>query len=136
MELFAAEPEIVNPIDITWDERGRLWVVETLDYPNEFKPDRKGLDRIKDPWKIRMGMALRQINHLRAEGLNIPTGLVLANGGVIVAQAPDMLFFKDTDGTTTGQMYRKSCSQAGAPPTHTPARTTCVTGWITRSGAR
>src|SRR5690606_35465319 len=35
IELFASEPDIVNPMTMAWDERGRLFVVETLDYPNE-----------------------------------------------------------------------------------------------------
>ena len=46
MELFASEPNVINPIYMTWDERGRLWVVESVDYPNEFKDGRKGNDRI------------------------------------------------------------------------------------------
>ncbi|MGO8056185.1 DUF7133 domain-containing protein, partial [Rhizobium leguminosarum] len=33
LQLFAAEPDIINPIFMNWDERGRLWVIETVDYP-------------------------------------------------------------------------------------------------------
>ena len=33
LELFASEPDIINPIGLAWDERGRLWVAETVDYP-------------------------------------------------------------------------------------------------------
>ena len=33
IRLFAAEPQVVNPIAINWDQRGRLWVVEAFDYP-------------------------------------------------------------------------------------------------------
>ncbi len=47
LQLFAAEPDVVNPIYMNWDERGRLWVIETVDYPNEIKDDDKGDDRIK-----------------------------------------------------------------------------------------
>ena len=47
LELFASEPDLVNPIYFQWDEGGRLWVVETVDYPNELKDGRKGNDRIK-----------------------------------------------------------------------------------------
>src|SRR3546814_18169109 len=48
LELFAAEPDIINPIAMAWDERGRLWVIETKDYPNTVieKPG-VGDDRIK-----------------------------------------------------------------------------------------
>ena len=38
---------VVNPIYMNWDERGRLWVIETVDYPNEVKDDDIGDDRIK-----------------------------------------------------------------------------------------
>jgi type 1 glutamine amidotransferase len=34
LELFASEPDIINPIAMVWDEKGRLWVIETVDYPN------------------------------------------------------------------------------------------------------
>ncbi|MCB1063853.1 MAG: ThuA domain-containing protein, partial [Verrucomicrobiae bacterium] len=46
LELFAAEPDIVNPITLAWDERGRLWVAETVDYPNDVR-DGSGNDTIK-----------------------------------------------------------------------------------------
>ena len=97
LELFAAEPDVVNPIDMTWDERGRLWVVETIDYPNEFEPDRRGNDRIRI-LEDTNGDGKADAITLFADSLNIPTGITLANGGAIVAQAPDMLFLKDTDG--------------------------------------
>ena len=35
LELFASEPDIVKPIAFSFDERGRLWVIEAIDYPNE-----------------------------------------------------------------------------------------------------
>jgi hypothetical protein len=37
VSLFAAEPEVIKPIWLAWDERGRLWIAETVDYPNEIK---------------------------------------------------------------------------------------------------
>lgn len=97
LELFAAEPDLVNPIDMDWDERGRLWVVESLDYPNTFSDDRQGNDRVKI-LEDTDGDGRADKTTIFADGLNIPTSLVLSNGGVIVAQAPDMLFLKDVDG--------------------------------------
>jgi hypothetical protein len=97
VHLFAAEPAIANPIDLTWDERGRLWLLESVDYPNEFAENRIGNDRISIHEDTDGdGMADRAT--VFAEGLNIATSLVLVNGGVIVAQAPDFLFLRDTDG--------------------------------------
>src|SRR5688572_15198382 len=45
--LFANEPDIVKPIWIAWDHRGRLWIAETIDYPNEMQPPGQGRDRLK-----------------------------------------------------------------------------------------
>src|ERR1041384_3990709 len=47
VRLFAAEPDVVNPVAMTWDERGRLWVLELYEYPLGTPPDQKGRDRIK-----------------------------------------------------------------------------------------
>ena len=44
VELFAAEPLIYRPICMNWDEKGRLWIAETVDYPNELKPKGDGRD--------------------------------------------------------------------------------------------
>lgn len=97
IELFAAEPDIVNPIDMAWDEEGRLWVTETVDYPNKFMDDREGNDRIKILEDTNGDGRADNIT-VFAEGLNIATSLVLSDGGVIVAQAPDFFFLKDTNG--------------------------------------
>ena len=45
VSLFAAEPNIINPIALAWDERGRLWVVQSMDYPHELENEVGG-DRI------------------------------------------------------------------------------------------
>ncbi|MEX1011169.1 MAG: PVC-type heme-binding CxxCH protein [Balneolaceae bacterium] len=97
VELFASEPDVINPIDMTWDEKGRLWVVETVDYPNDFAPDRIGNDRIK-VLEDTNGDGRADNVTVFAEGLNIPTSLTLWNGGVIVAHAPDYIYLKDTTG--------------------------------------
>ena len=47
IRLFASEPEVVNPVAMTWDERGRLWVLELYEYPLGVKKGEKPRDRIK-----------------------------------------------------------------------------------------
>jgi type 1 glutamine amidotransferase len=47
VQLFAAEPDIVRPIAMAWDARGRLWIAESVDYPNDMQPPGQGHDRIK-----------------------------------------------------------------------------------------
>ncbi|MGH7500480.1 MAG: PVC-type heme-binding CxxCH protein [Longimicrobiales bacterium] len=98
VEPWAAEPLIQNIIDFTWDARGRLWVIETVDYPNVVLPEgQAGHDRILI-LEDADGDGRADASRVFAEGLNLATSLVFANGGVIVGQAPHMLFFKDTNG--------------------------------------
>ncbi|MEX1182362.1 MAG: PVC-type heme-binding CxxCH protein, partial [Gemmatimonadota bacterium] len=99
VELFASEPDIVNPIDMTWDERGRLWVIESLEYPypRQLWPDGGGKDRITIV-EDTDGDGRADEFTVFADGLNIPTSIAFANGGVIVHQAPQTLFLQDTDG--------------------------------------
>lgn len=95
-ELFAAEPNIINPIALTWDERGRLWVVQSMDYPHELENEVGG-DRIticEDTDQD--GKADKFIDF--ATGQSLTTGIVKVKDGVIVAQAPNMVFLKDSDG--------------------------------------
>src|SRR6266542_94524 len=46
VRLFASEPEVVNPVAMTWDARGRLWVLELYEYPKGALKGQKGRDRI------------------------------------------------------------------------------------------
>ena len=96
VELYAAEPNIINPIAFAWDERGRLWVIQSQDYPHGLDNDVGG-DRIticEDTDED--GKADSFIDFATEQSLS--TGIVIVNGGAIVAQAPDMFFLEDTDG--------------------------------------
>lgn len=96
VNLFAAEPMLVNPIHMTWDSQGRLWVICSTSYP-QVLPGEKPNDQIvilEDTDQD--GRADKST--VFADGLYVPTGLELGDGGVYVANAPDLLFLKDTDG--------------------------------------
>lgn len=98
LKLFASEPDIVNPIAMSWDEKGRLWVVETVDYPNSFKEmSGQANDRIKI-CEDTDGDGVADKFTVFAEGLNIATSMTFVNDGVLVAMAPYFIFMKDTDG--------------------------------------
>jgi putative membrane-bound dehydrogenase-like protein len=97
LQLFASEPDIVKPIAFTWDHRGRLYVLESVDYPSTFTEQWQGHDRIIICEDTK-GTGKADKFTVFAEGLNIATGLTFANGGVLVTQAPNILFLKDTDG--------------------------------------
>jgi len=97
LSLFAADPEIAKPIAMAWDHRGRLWIAETIDYPNDLQPAGKGHDRIKI-CEDTDGDGRADTFTVFAESLSIPTSICFTRGGVVVHQAPDTLFLKDTDG--------------------------------------
>jgi putative membrane-bound dehydrogenase-like protein len=117
VELFAAEPEIYRPICMTWDERGRLWIAESTDYPNQKRRDGQGHDRITI-CEDTDGDGKADSFRVFATGLNIPTSLLCANGGVIVLQAPDTLFLKDTDGDGKADLRKVLFSGWGIADTH------------------
>ncbi len=95
--LFAAEPDITKPIALAWDERGRLWVAETVDYPNEQQPEGQGRDRIKI-CEDTNGDGKADKFTVFADKLSIPTSLCFGNGGLIVIEGGHTLFLKDTNG--------------------------------------
>ncbi len=97
LQLFASEPDIVRPIALAWDERGRLWVIETPDYPHALAEGGRGTDRITI-CEDTDGDGKADKYTVFADQLNIPTSMVFARGGLIVAQAPHFLFLKDTNG--------------------------------------
>ncbi len=98
LELFASEPDIINPIDLNWDERGRLWVIETVDYPNTVREDKStGDDVIKILEDTDQDGRADKVT-IFAEKLNLPTSFTFWNGGIVVSEAPYFLFLKDTDG--------------------------------------
>ncbi|WP_197091546.1 PVC-type heme-binding CxxCH protein [Sphingobacterium endophyticum] len=118
LELFASEPEIKKPIAMDWDERGRLWIIETIDYPNTVKSDKgKGGDRITICEDTDNDGKADKFT-VFAEGLNLPTSLVFADGGVIVAQAPHFLFLKDTNGDDKADVRKVLIDGWGTFDTH------------------
>jgi putative membrane-bound dehydrogenase-like protein len=117
VELFASEPEIIKPLTFSFDERGRLWVVETYDYPNEILDGQPGDDRIKILEDTNGDGRADKVT-VFADHLNIPTSLVFANGGVIVAQAPNFLFLKDTDGDDRADVREVLMTGWGTRDTH------------------
>jgi putative membrane-bound dehydrogenase-like protein len=97
VRLFASEPEVVNPVAMTWDERGRLWVLELYEYPKGAKKGEKGHDRIKILEDVD-GDGKADKVAVFADGYSLATGLALGQNGVYLGVAPDLLFLEDTNG--------------------------------------
>src|SRR5438309_410699 len=90
--LFAAEPEVINPVAMTWDARGRLWVVELYEYPLGAPPGTKPRDCIKILEDTDNDGRADKVT-LFTNGLNLATGILIGHNGVYVGQAPDLLHF-------------------------------------------
>ncbi len=93
IELVAAEPQVVDPIAMAFDERSRLFVVEMGDYPISQKP----LSRVK-LLEDQDGDGRFERSTVFVDRLHFAHGVIPWKGGIIVTCAPDILYFADTDG--------------------------------------
>ena len=99
VNLFASEvefPNLANPVQFTFDAKGRLWVCNMESYP-QYLPGKLPNDKILI-YEDTNGDGKADKETVFADGLHVPTGLELYNGGVIVAQQPNVMYLKDTDG--------------------------------------
>jgi len=120
VSLFASEPEIIKPLWLAWDERGRLWIAETVDYPNELKPEGEGRDRLKI-CEDTNGDGRADKFTIFVDKLSIPTSFVFANGGVIVIHSGKTEFFKDTNGDDKADENKVLFAGWGMRDTHATA---------------
>jgi glucose/arabinose dehydrogenase len=115
VELVASEPDIVNPVAMTIDERGRFWITESLEYPR--REPGPGKDRVKVLEDTNGDGVVDKVT-VFAEGLNIPSGIAVGAGGVWVANAPDILFMQDTDGDGKADKQEVVVTGFGRADTH------------------
>ena len=115
VELVAAEPDLINPVAMTFDERGRIWVTESFEYPRT-EPG-PGKDRVKILEDTDLDGNVDRVT-VFAEGLNIPSGIAVGYGGVWVANSPDLLFMQDTDGDGKADKTEVVVTGFGRTDTH------------------
>jgi lysophospholipase L1-like esterase len=99
VELFASEetfPELVNPVQMAFDTKGRLWVACWKNYPH-WQPKTPMDDKLLI-LEDTNGDGKADKRTVFAGDLNNPTGFEFYGGGVIVAQQPNLVFLKDTNG--------------------------------------
>ena len=89
--LVASEPDIINPTAFTFDDQGRIWVTESLEYPRESAGI--GHDRIKILESTHHDGHFDKVTVYK-DDLNIPAGIVIGNGGVYVTNSPDVYFLQ------------------------------------------
>ncbi len=118
--LFAAEPDIMKPIAFAWDNRGRLWVAETSDYPHGLVNDQQGHDKIVICEDTK-GTGRADKFTVFADHLNIPTSFTFENSGIIVSQPPNFLFLKDSKGDDHADIHQVIMTGWGVRDTHAQA---------------
>jgi putative membrane-bound dehydrogenase-like protein len=120
LKLFASEPDIAKPIAFAWDDRGRCWVVETRDYPHGIQENGEGQDSIKI-CEDTDGDGKADKFTVFADKLNLPTGIVFARKGIIVAAPPKFLYLEDTDGDDKADKRETIIDCWGIRDTHAQA---------------
>jgi putative membrane-bound dehydrogenase-like protein len=109
MQLVAAEPLLTDPVDLAYDEDGRAYVVEMRDYPF---PEEKNAEPKEFIGQVRLlvdddGDGRMDRSTVFADKLAWPTSVACWEGGVFVAAAPDIWYFKDTDGDGIADVREK-----------------------------
>lgn len=94
IELVAAEPTVTDPIAMSFDEAGRMYVIEMRDY-SEHPEDNLGRVRLLEDSDAD---GYFEKSSIFADELSWPTAIFASQGGVYVAAAPHIFFLRDQDG--------------------------------------
>lgn len=115
---FVSDPELKGkPIAMNWDARGRLWVCETYDYPNELQPPAQGRDRIRICEDTDHDGVADKFQ-VFAEKLSIPTGIVFYRGGAVVQDGTETVYLRDTNGDDVADERKVLITGWGLGDTH------------------
>lgn len=101
VELIAAEPWVRDPVHLSWDARGRMYVTEMIDYPTGPEPLGR-IVRIEDT----NGDGRMDRNTIFAEGLSFPMCATPWRNGVLVLSDTNLLYLEDVDGDGTADVRR------------------------------
>ena len=121
VELFASEPLVFDPVEMVFDENGKIYVCEMLDYPDDppaGKPARSRIVLLEDT----DGDGKPDKRTVFADNVLEVSGIMPWKGGLIVTSAPDILYFKDTDGD--GKADVRQVLYTGFPKVNPEARVT------------
>lgn len=129
IELVASDPEIHSPLSINFDNRGRLWVTDTIEYPTPPKgPGRDALKVFEDA----DGDGRYDTMTTLVDGLSMPTGAEPIPGGALVFSVPSIFGCYDTDGDGRIDQRRVLYTEFGNIDAHgmNNGFTRWVDGWI------
>ncbi|WP_193213598.1 DUF7133 domain-containing protein [Luteolibacter marinus] len=127
VELVASEetfPDLVNPVQMNFDTKGRLWIAAWPNYP-ETSPTTTNFDKLLvidlDP---KTGKAAKVTTFL--DGLNCPTGFQFYKDGVLVMESPDLWFVRDTDGDGKADWKERVLHGLDAADSHHETNSMCL----------
>jgi putative membrane-bound dehydrogenase-like protein len=120
VELFAAEPDVASPVEMVFDENGRIYVAEMLDYPADPPPGKPARSRIRLLVTDAAGKIVRST--VFADNVLEVSGIMPWKGGLVVTSAPDILYMKDTHGD--GKADVRKILYTGFPKVNPEARIT------------
>jgi putative membrane-bound dehydrogenase-like protein len=137
VRCFAHEPMVQNPVAMTWDHRGRLWVVEAYEYPEgslhpapfggEVKDDGyQTMPKVEGKVPRDRVIILEDTDHdgeadkrtVFVEGLNLASAILCGDDGIYVGQQPHLIHFKDADGDDKPEAWRVVLTGFGREDTH------------------
>ena len=126
IEFIADEttvPELINPVQMNFDTKGRLWLSVWPNYP-ETTPTTKNFDKLLvldlDP---KTGKVAK--SHVFLDGLNCPTGFQFYKDGVILIQSPDIWYVRDTDGDGKADWKERLLTGMDAADSHHETNSIC-----------
>lgn len=121
VEVFLSEPQVMSPVEMVFDENGRVYVAEMLDYPDDPPPGKPARSRIR-MLEDNDGDGKYERAVIFAEQVLEVSGILPWKGGLIVTSAPDIFWMKDTDGD--GKADIKQVLFTGFPKVNPEARIT------------
>ena len=127
VNLFASEkefPELINPVQMNWDTKGRLWVAVWPSYPERTPTSKTGDSLIVLEDTNGDGKADKCTHFL--DDLNCPTGFQFYKDGVLVVQAPDLWFVRDTDGDGKGDWKERVLMGLDSADSHHTTNAMCL----------
>ncbi len=140
VRCFAHEPMVQNPVAMTWDHRGRLWIVEAYEYPlgtplpedqrpfgGEAKDDKyHPMPKLGEKIPRDRVIILEDTNNdgeadkrtVFVEGLNLASAIICGDNGIYVGQQPHLIHFRDDDGDDKPDAWRVILTGFGREDTH------------------
>ncbi|RIW18678.1 dehydrogenase [Algoriphagus lacus] len=116
INLFASEPDITKPINMEFDDQGRLWVTHSIEYPYEASTG-SGQDKITILEDTDGDGKADKFTDF-ASDLNIPIGIMPVKGGAVAFSIPNIYFFEDKNGDDRYDEKRVLLGPFGHEDTH------------------